>query len=336
MRRCGGLFEQACSYANLHLATKRAVRGKITNPDVARFHMNREFELLSIQEELLSGAYQPRTYHCFTIYEPKKRTICAAVFRDRVIHHAICNILEPIFERFFIHDSYACRRDKGTHRAVNRVRKFLRADGYFLKTDVKKFFDSIDHGILKALLRCKIKDSRFLKLLDTIIDHPMPNQICGKGLPIGNLTSQWWANFYLDQLDHYLKDQLGVRRYVRYMDDIVVVNDNKDALHNLRVHVDSYLKERLELRLKQDGTFVAPVTEGVPFLGFRIFPNLIRLKRTNLVRFRRNFREKEKAYLSGEMDEDRFTRSAASMLGHVQHADTWRMRRDFFYGKDLG
>ena len=336
MKRYGHLFERICSYENLVQAARKAFRGKLDKERVARFYVNFEFELVALQKELLSGTYRPKQYRSFTIYEPKKRRICAADFRDRVVHHAICNVIEPIFESSFIHDSYACRKYKGTHRAISRLQAFTKSSRYFLKMDVEKFFDSIDHAILKRMLERKIKDRDLLGLLFLIIDHPMPDQNPGKGVPIGNLTSQWWANGYLDMVDHFVKDELGVKKYIRYMDDMVALSAGKDELHELRAQINGFLYRRLKLRLKEKGTFLAPVLQGIPFLGFRVFPNLIRLKRTNLVRFRRKFREKENAYLSGEMDEDRFTRSAASMLGHVLHADTWRMRRDFFHGKNLG
>ncbi len=335
MKRYGNLFEDVCSFHNLCSAARKAFRGKLNKPRVADFHLNFEFELVALQRELLSKTYRPEPYRSFTIHEPKQRRICAADFRDRVVHHAVCNVLEPLFERSFIHDSYACRKDKGTHRAIARLQSFCRDSNFFLKMDVEKFFDSVDHAILKRMIERKIKDADLLALLFLIIDHPMPDQIPGKGLPIGNLTSQWWANHYLNQLDHFVKDELGVKRYIRYMDDMVVLSTGKEELHRLRARIGMFLSQRLNLRLKESGTFLAPVSQGVPFLGFRVFPNLIRLKRANLVRFRRKFRENEKAYLSGEMDDERFARSAASLLGHVLHADTWRMRRDFFYGKNL-
>jgi len=325
------LFDKVCSFENLMKASQKAFRGKKNKPQAAEFYFRLESEIVGIQEELLSGNYQPRPYRSFYVYEPKKRHICATDFRDRVVHHAVCNILEPVFERSFIYDSYACRKNKGAHIAMKRVQSFSRKRQYFMKADVSKFYESVDHAVLKNLLGKKIRDPKLKNLMATIIDHPLPEQIPGKGLPIGNLTSQWWANLYLDDLDHHVKDELGVKCYARYMDDFVILADDKADLHLLRADISSYLDRKLRLKLKDSGTFIAPVWQGIPFLGLRIFPNLIRLKRENILRFRRNFRKKRMSYLAGDIDETAFIRSVQSMIGHIKHADTLRMRQKYFF-----
>ena len=332
MKRRGGLFEEVCSYKNLLKAARKAMKGKKDKKPVARFYFNMEFILLEMEKELVEGLYKPGSYRCFYIYEPKERYICSADFRDRVVHHAICNVLEPEFERWFIYDSYACREKKGSHRAIRRVKLWSRKASYFLKTDVRKFFESVDHKVLKELLRRKFKDKRLLSLLECIIDHPVPGHAPGKGLAIGNLTSQWFANFYLDPLDHYIKEELGVKYYIRYMDDILMLGHDKPALHELKTEIKEYLQTELKLDLKEKASIVAPVMEGIPYLGFRIFPGLIRLKHEGLVRFSRKYRKKEKLYLQGEIEEGEFIRSACSLLGHIQHGNTYRMRQSFFYG----
>lgn len=332
MKRVGHLFDRCASFGNLILAAKKAARGKTQKPHVARFMFRLEPEVIQLQEEIRSGAYLPLPYRCFHVYEPKQRYICAADFRDRVVHHAVLNMQEPVFERCFIHDSYACRKNKGTHRAVQRARRWVRRHPYFLKADVKHFFAAIDHDILEHLLERKFKDRRFLDLCRTILRHPFPGQASGKGIPVGNLTSQWWANLYLDALDHFIKDEMGVRAYLRYMDDFVIMAETKEQLHLLRADIANFLETRLKLRLKDPGTFIAPVMQGLPFLGFRIFPNLIRLKRENLLRFQRKMRTNEKAVAEGRMDEDAMIRSAMSLLGHVGHANTHAARARFFYG----
>lgn len=326
------MFEKVCAFDNLLKAAGRAMQGKLDAPAAARFHFNLEKEVIDLQRVLLAGAYRPRPYRCFYIHEPKRRYICAADFRDRVVHHALCNLLEPVFERRFIHDSYACRRGKGTHRAVRRVRAFARKRRFFLKTDIRKCFASIDHAVLKRMLRRQFKDARLLTLMDVIIDHPVPGHPPGKGLAIGNLTSQWWANFYLDALDHFVKDETGMKWYARYMDDMVLMTDDKADLHHAKARMAAFLSERLLLEFKEKGTHVAPVIQGIPFLGFRIFPGLVRLKHANRTRFIRQFREKEAAFHAGHMDEDALIRSVVSMIGHLEHADTRRFRRKLFYG----
>lgn len=333
MKRYGHLFERVCAFDNLFTAAQKAMRGKKQKPHIAAFDLNLEKELIRLQAELLTFSYRMRPYRCFYVYDPKLRYICAADIRDRVVHHAINNFMEPLFERIFIYDSYACRKGKGHHRAVKRLQVFSRKRKYFLKADIKQFFASVDHQILKALLGRMIKDRMLQKLLDTIIDHPLPGQESGKGMAIGNLTSQWWANFYLDRMDHLIKDHLGVKCYLRYMDDFILLADTKTDLHDLRAEISRFLRCQLGLRLKESATFLAPVKQGVPFLGFRVFPGLIRLQRQNVLRFRRNYIKKEQAYLSGKMDEASFIRSANSMIGHIAQADTLRMRRRFFFGR---
>ena len=330
MRRAGNLFEQVCSFDNLVKACRKAMKGKKDKESVAWFNFNMEFELIKLQKQLVSGAYEPGPYRCFFVHDPKERYICSVDFKDRVVHHAICRVLEPLFEKWFIHYSYACRIDKGTHRAVSKVQNWSVMTGYFLKADVRKFFESVDHGVLKSLLSRKIKDKKLLKLLEKIIDKPVPGYIPGKGLEIGNLTSQWLANFYLDPLDHYIKDKLGLRHYIRYMDDFVSLSDDKGMLHEMKLKTGEFLNEKLKLELKEKACFVAPVNEGIPFLGFRIFPGVVRVKRRGLLRFMRKFRTKERLYKEERINEVEFIRSAVSLIGHVGHGNTLAMRRKFF------
>ena len=330
MKRYGHLFERIVTFENLLLAARKALRGKKDRKPVAMFYFHLEPEILKLEEELLEGTYVPRPYRSFMIYEPKPRKICAADIRDRVLHHAICNVLEPIFESFSIHDSYACRKGKGTHRAIRRAQAFSRRNRYFLKLDVQKFFESVDHERLKELLARKFKDGRLLDLLGQIIDHPIPDGEPGKGLPIGNLTSQHFANVYLSHLDHRVKDDLGIRFYIRYMDDMLLFGDDKADLHRHLAAVRRFLNEELRLELKEDAVLLAPVTQGIPFLGFRIFPGTIRVQRSGWTRFKRKVRDRERAYFAGEIDERTFTQSVQSLLGHMQHANTYRLRRNLF------
>jgi retron-type reverse transcriptase len=215
MKRIGRLFEQVCSFGALRAAALSAAKGKKSKPRIDGFIRNLENEIIALENELLTKAYRPRPYRTFKIHDPKERMICAADFRDRVVHHALCTALEPIFERMSIFDSYACRKDKGHHAAVRRAQHFINRHPYYLKLDIHKFFDSVDHSILKSQLRCRIKDPDLLRLLDAFIDHPVPWTEPGKGIPIGNLTSQYFANFYLSGLDHFIKEYLRIEGYVR-------------------------------------------------------------------------------------------------------------------------
>jgi retron-type reverse transcriptase len=302
---------------------------------VALFLQNLENEVIEIEAELLTKIYQPRPYRTFKIHDPKERMICAADFRDRVVHHAICSVLEPIFERTLIFDSYACRKSKGTLRAIKRAQAFCRRYRYFLKLDAHKFFDSVDHEVLKDQLRRKVKDSDLFWLLDVFIDHPVPWTKTGKGIPIGNLTSQHFANFYLSGLDHFIKEYLRIEGYLRYMDDLVLLADEKDTLWDACKRIERYLKENLRLRIKAGGLLLAPVSQGLPFLGFRIFPGVIRINRKGWRRFRRKVIKRNGQLVNSEIDYEGWHRSVSSLVGHTQQVNTRNLRASFFYNRQL-
>ncbi|MCK5717948.1 MAG: RNA-directed DNA polymerase, partial [Thiomargarita sp.] len=327
MKRYGYLFEQVITFENLLLATQKASQGKKDKLRVAHFLFHLEKEILTLQEELQTGHWQPSDYYIFEIREPKPRRISATDFRDRVVHHAICHILDPIFEQQLIYDCWACRKGKGTHAAIKRAQYFSRRYPYFLKCDIRHYFQNIDHEILKQLLHKLIKDARLLKLLHQIIDHPLPGSLPNKSIPIGNLTSQHFANLYLGKLDHELKEQQKVKGYVRYMDDMLLFAQNKNELHRLQHQLEDFISHKLALRLKPSATILAPVSEGIPFLGFRIFPQLIRLNQHTLQRFRRRKRMYEHAYQCGKIDMATLSISVQSMIAHIQHANTRRLQQ---------
>ncbi len=337
MKRQTGLFEPITCFDNLLLAARKASRGKRDKPSVAWFEFHLEREILTLEDELLNGRYRPGPFYTFEVRDPKRRRICAAPFRDRVVHHAICNVLEPSFERRLIFDSYACRIGKGTHAAIARAQRFARRYRYVLKCDIRKFFQSVDHAVLKALLSRLFKEPPLLALLGRIIDHAPPDAEPGRGIPIGNLTSQHFANLYLGELDHYLKERRGVKGYIRYMDDVLVFADDKPTLHLWLADIRQFLGENLRLELKEESTLLMPVTEGIPFLGFRIYPGVIRLNARTLRRFRRGLRAREKAYREGRLSDTALADAVASLFAHVAHADTVQLRRQLIKGSlDLG
>lgn len=330
MKRHGNFFEKIITFDNLLLASKKAMRGKKAKSSVSAFYFNLENEVINLQQELALGSYRPMEYTQFMIREPKVRKICSSEFRDRVVHHAICNIAEPIFEGRSVYDSYACRAGKGSHVAVVRCQQFARTFRYYLKCDIRKFFESIDHVVLKRLLRRTFKDEKLLTLLDIIIDHRVPGTAIGRGLPIGNLTSQHFANFYLSKLDHFTKERHRVKGYVRYMDDFISFSNDKGSQRGLLADIDRFVREELKLELKESVTTLAPVTEGVPFLGFRIFTGIIRIKRENLIRMNQKIKKKEKLYLEGLITERNLIQSVGSIVAHVSHVNSLGARRKIF------
>jgi len=335
------LFEAICAFGNLLLAARKAQRGKRFTRTVAAFNHRLESELLTLREELRSHTYLPGVSRQFTICDSKPRLITAAPYRDRVVHHAICNIIEPIFERTFISDSYACRKGKGTHTAVNRLTSAIRRNNYVLQCDIRKYFPSIDHDILKALLRRKIACPQSLWLLDLIIDSSPPQEetLCyypgddlftpyrrQRGLPIGNQTSQFFANVYLDPLDHFLKETLRVREYLRYCDDFLLLAPDKATLWQLKGAIDDFLASRLRLTLHPTKQWVRPVSAGVDFLGYRVFPTHRRLLRASGYRLQRNLRAMQRTYRRGGVSPGTITQRIAAWIGHARHADTYRLR----------
>ena len=344
MKTYNRLFEQICSFENLLNASRKAQRGKRFQDEVARFNFHLERELYRLQEELQTQTYRPGAYHEFYIYEPKLRKISAAPYRDRVVHHALCNVIEPIFDRTFIFDSYGCRKGKGTHKAVNRFTEFSRKNRYVLKCDIKKYFPSIDHEILKAMFRRKIRDVQTLWLMDLIVNSSNPQERVleyfegddlltalnrKRGIPIGNLTSQFFANIYLNGFDHFVKEALECRHYIRYVDDFVVLDNIKECLHRVKAEMEGYLS-KLRLKLHPYKCQIFPVKAGTDFLGYQIFPSHRRLRKSAVTRARRRLKRLQRDYSSGNISQHDVNQSVQSWLGHVQHADTYGLRRAIF------
>jgi len=332
------------SFENLLLAARKAQKGKRFKENTARFNLELEKELLRLQQELIDRTYRPGSYKVFIVREPVKRMISAAPYRDRVVHHALCNIIEPFFERSFIHDSYANRKEKGTHKAVDRFQSYLRKYRYVLKCDIKKYFPSIDHDILYAAIEKRIADPDVLWLIQTIIENsnqqePVLDHYDGdnlfspldrrKGLPIGNLTSQFFANIYMNGFDHYIKDELGCKAYLRYVDDFAVFDDNKDRLWEIKVLMDQYLAG-LRTRLHPIKTRVFTSKNGCEFLGFQLHPELRRVKQQNVDYFKLRMLRLKRRYASGEVALEEIKRSIQGWLGHVRHANSCKLRERLF------
>ena len=331
MKRHGHLFDKIVETQNLYLAARKSFRGKKFKYTAAPFYFNLENEILRIQCQLSDGSYRPSPYKIFKIYEPKERNICCAEFHDRVVHHAIMNVLEPIFEKRLIDATYACRAGKGTHVALKKSQSLVRKYGYYLKCDIKKYFESVDHQALKLLLRRMIKDKKLIELLDRIIIHRPPYTEPGRGLPIGNLTSQHLANLYLGELDLFVKHQLRCKGYVRYMDDFILFSDSKRDLGDTLKKLRSYLADQLKLELKEKIVRIAPVSEGLPFLGYRVFKGIVRLQRANLTRFRKKIIKLEGRYLKGKIEQEDLINGVRSVVAHISHANTKNLRSTVFF-----
>ncbi len=329
MKRFGHLFETVVSFENLLAAAKETIKGKKNRPEAARFFFHMETEVLALREELKQQTYRPGLTRSFVIYDPKTRLITAAAIRDRAVHHALCRVLEEYFERSYIFHSYACRKGKGLHAAVRQTRLFCRRYRYFLKMDIRKFFESIHHGVLMNILERRFKDRKLLGLLDVIVRS---GGEIGKGVPIGNLTSQHFANLYLDRLDHFIKEKLGVKGYIRYMDDFILFAQQKEYLHRMKAEITSFLNRTLLLELKEKATSLAPCYTGIPFLGFRIFSNLIRIKGQNRKRFIRKLKKRESEFQEGLIDEKKYQQCLQSMTEHLKIADSLGFRRKVFHG----
>lgn len=346
MKRHGKLFERIASFENLLAAEKAALRYKRQRPAPASFHYDLEPNLFVLHDELQSGTCQPGEYRSFWIRDPKKRLISAAPYRDRVVHHAVCRVVEPIFDRTMIFDSYANRVGKGTHKALDRATQFCRRWPYVLKCDVEKFFPSIDHEILLGLVARKIKCPRTLDLVGRIVRASNPREsVAGyfpgddlftpherrRGIPIGNLTSQFLTNVMLDPLDHFVKEAWGWRGYLRFADDFLLFGDDKRKLGERLCMLRRFLQP-LRLRLHRRKCVVLPVRAGVPFLGWRLYPDHRRLRRATGVRFQRRLKELTEAYWRGEAELADVRASVASWLGHLKHGDTTGLRRKLLHG----
>jgi len=325
------LYGEICSFENLLLAARKAERGKRLQDSIGRFRTNLETELLQLQEELREKTYLPGGYREKIITRPKRRMISAAPFRDRVVHHALCNVIMPLFERKMIFDLYSNRPGKGTHAAIRRCQEYSRRYRFVLKCDVRKFFPSMDHGILKDIIRETIYCRDTLWLMDRIIDGSNRQEtVCNLfpgddlvaagtrrlGLPIGNLTSQWFAGVYLTPFDHWVKEELRCPGYARYVDDFLLFSDDKQQLAAWRKAIVGKLAE-YRLRLNAGKSRVYRVTDGVTFLGQRVWPWRRRLCAENVRSTRRRLRWNVRQYKCGSLSRAELLCRWNSWRGHA-------------------
>lgn len=342
MKTFKSLYAQVCSFENLYAAFRNAAKGKSQRLDCAGFAWNREREILKLQAELLSGAYSHGPYREFEVKDPKRRQVKAARFRDRVVHHALCNIIEPIFEARFISDSFACRKGKGTLAALERCRVLARrfCCGYVLKADISKFFYSVDHAIMLNTLGRRIADKRVLALVAEILasseDDRFRDYFQGDdlfalqrptGIPIGNLTSQLFSNIYLAELDYFVKQELRWKPYLRYMDDFLLLGPEKKGLWSALSRIEAFLAEKLRLRVHPKKRTVSPVDRGIDWVGYMVFPDRVRIRRRNIFRFRARNRKLRALLAKGRVLPGDVGQSIQSFCAYASHADAGRLVR---------
>ncbi len=341
MKTYDNIYGEIISLPNLYCAYGRAIKSR---KDATLFEFNRDIHgnLWQLHLELLNKTYEPYPYTVFYVRDYKERRIMAPHFRDHVVHHAIHSWLERIYDASFIHDSYACRKGKGTHRAFFRLKKFAgmhNESDYFMKCDITKYFYSIDQHALLEIIRRKIKDESLLGLLEKIIgshceeeapDH-LKNSLVSveaqrKGIPIGNLTSQLFANIYLNELDYFVKHKLRMKHYVRYVDDFAMLFGDKKSLHEAWRQIHVFLGNRLFLRLEKSKKQINRISFGVDFAGYVAFRHYVRVRTRNYRLFRVKLDDRMRKYSCGKLSQDNIHASLASYSGHLSHTNSNKIK----------
>lgn len=328
------MYEQLHDFSNLYKSYSLAKKGKRWKNATNQFEMNALESIIYLQHLLQTKQYKMSGYNVFMIYEPKKRIIKSIPFHDKVVQHTLCDIcLEPIFEKHFIHDNYASRKGKGVHAGVNRTKQFMREhyrrygiDGWVLKCDIEKYFDSIDHDVLKVQIRKLIDDVDIIWLLDMIIDSTK-----NPGLPIGNQTSQLFALIYMSAFDHYIKEKLQIKHYIRYMDDFVLFHPDKEYLRYCKRQIE-YLLDDLKLKLNQK-SHIFPLKNGVDFLGFHFYLTetrkvIMKVRRDSKKRMKRKLDKFKELYIAGKISKEKIDQSFESWVAHVSHGDCYHLIQD--------
>ena len=306
--------------------------------DVLRFEKNLEQNIFQLHRDLRDKTYQHGGYTSFYIHDPKLRHIHKATVRDRVLHHAMFKVLSPIFESTYIHNSFSCRLSKGNHKGVKALAHMLRQASknstktcFVLKCDIRKFFDSIDHDILIELIQRKIRDKNAMDLLREILTsfaNEQPNLFGIKGVPIGNLTSQLFANIYMNELDQFIRHDLKVKYYARYTDDFIIVSDNKDYLEKLLPPIQSFLREKLKLKLHPSKVSIRKYRQGIDFLGYVALPHHIALRTKTRKRMMWKLRNKMAEYKNNTISKSTLLATFQSYLGVLSHADAHKLSQE--------
>ncbi len=344
MKTYNNLYDSICTLENLEEAYEKAKKGKSGKLYVIQFKINLEEELKKLKEELETLTYKPRHLKRFIVRDPKTRTIHASEFRDRVVYHALVNVIGPIFEKTFIYDSYASIINKGTLKAVLRFYQFVRKVtnngklienafdnnnivGYALKADIKHYFRTVAHEVLLNILRRKIADEKVIWLIEQILNN-YDFEVPGKGMPLGNLTSQFFANVYLNELDYFVKHQLKIKYYLRYVDDFIILHRDMKVLEDYKNKINDYLINNLKIELHPDKSKILPLRNGLNLVGYRNFYHHKLLRKSNIRKFRYNFNRRLNLYKEGYMDSDELIDSLSGWFGYAMWANTYKMRKE--------
>ncbi len=324
------LWQSLCSYNNLFLAYKNARKRKTEKAYVFEFEKDLEHNLLMLRSELLLHSYSPKPLVNFIIRDPKTRKISKSAFRDRIVHHALCNVIAPIFESHFIHDSYANRLGKGTSKAIERFDFFKRKASrnntlrcYILKADIQKYFENVNHGVLLFIIQKRIADKRVLWLIKKILAN---NSFHHQGMPLGNLTSQFFANVYLNELDQFVKHSLKAKYYLRYVDDFVIFHPDKEVLNEYKKKISVYLKDTLLLDLHPEKSKIILLGERITFLGLRVFYFHKLLKKQNLKKFRNKFTNLQQQFYNSHIDYDVLYGALEGWIAYSKFGETYKLR----------
>ncbi|MBA7493887.1 hypothetical protein ES702_04452 [subsurface metagenome] len=344
MKTYKNLYQKVCSFDNLISAFKKARKGKSKKDYVINFESGLQKNLKCLQNDLMNKNYSPYPLKKFIIRDPKTRTIHASVFRDRIIHHAIINILNPIYEKIFIYDSFASRKNKGTHNAINRFESFIKKvssngrliknsfnnnsiQGYVLKADFRHYFNSVNHKVLISILKKKIDDRNLINLIEIVLGNFESSK--GIGMPLGNYTSQFFANVYLNELDYYVKHILKVKYYIRYVDDFVMLHKNKKRLRYFLRHINNFLP-CLKIKLHTEKTEIYALRNGITFLGYRIFYHYRLLRKRNIKFFVKRLEKNVFLYNNKEISEEQFESRINGWLGYAKYGNTFNLIKKTF------
>jgi len=325
MKRHGNIFNKIIERDNIYLAYRKARKGKGWQDTVKRFECELDENIIKIQELLINKTYTTSNYTQRTIYEPKERLIYKLPFNpDRIIQHAIMNIIEPIWDKLMIHDSYSCRKGKGIHAASKQTCEFIRQvnPGYCLKMDIRKFYPSINHDIMFNIVQQKIKCEDTLDLFEDVI-YSIPD---GKNIPIGNYTSQWLGNLYMNELDMFVKHTLHFKHYIRYCDDFIFLHKDKKYLHEIRDAVTEFIDNKLDMSLSKNDIF--PISHGIDFVGYRHFHKYILVRKSTAKRVKQRLQDLPKRLSTNQITKDQYRSTIASTLGWLQWANSYNFRKN--------